>query len=259
MNQQEIKALQQKLNENYPWDNPIPVTGLLDPVTKKRVKDYQNVQGLVPDGDPGQVTLDLLRGKTLKAVVSPDPPENTQSVNRWRCWAHALNSFQRATNDPTVFDADAWVDMLKRNGLTGHNDGLTPQGWDRIRKDLNMPGRLFTDGQAAKPLTVFPRSAFGVDTLYKALKEVGYLLMVYNISTDLAHTIVVNGIQLEPDTKKPHYINIMDPWQDGRTTKSTAFLRGDAVNTVGIMFRMKGSYKFTARDDVPFRLPALDY
>jgi len=252
LSQLEIKELQRMLNETYP-DNPIQVTGHLDSATKKLIKDYQVFQNLVPDGNPGQVTLDLLKGKTLTRVVSPDPPNSIQSANQWRCWAHALNSFQRVTNDQTVFSADDWVGNMKFEGFTGHNDSLTPKGWVKIQHDLGMPGRLFTDAQSAKPRKVFARSAFGVDELYKALKAEGYLLMVYNISTDLAHTIVVYGIQLVPDANKPHQINIMDPWLVGRTTRSTAFLFEDEVTTVGIMFRNNGSYKFHSRDDIPFR------
>jgi hypothetical protein len=148
------------------------------------------------------------------------------------------------------FTPDEWITNMQGKGLTGQNDGLTPAGWASISQTLNLRGREYSDLKPAQKGAFHPREKFGADTLFAAIKEVGYLLMVYNISATLSHTVVVYGMQLDP--MGPNYVLVMDPWQDGLITRP--FSKFTSIKNIAIMAR-PGS-KFTTSTTIPFKLPS---
>ncbi|HEY4360565.1 MAG TPA: peptidoglycan-binding domain-containing protein [Bryobacteraceae bacterium] len=244
----DIKALQNLLNDYF--DKQIPVTGVYDAATRGQVLAYQSDQQLAQDGDAGAITMALLRGQSMQVQAIPDPPVLLEPDNEWICWSDALVSFLQVTHDVNVFSPDDWVSNMDSKGFTGENDGLTPQGWDSIRKSLNLQSILYSNARNA----AHSRTLFGADTLFNAIQKFGYIILVYNIGNDgyLAHTVLIYGMQLNSgDT--PHYVLMMDPWRAGKVSREFTFFIDRP--TIGLMSKKPGQYAMRISNSMPFMIP----
>lgn len=251
-----IAELQRLLNDFFLSDASKPnlaVNSSFDRATQTRVKEFQSFQSFVSDGVVGDLTLGMLRGDAQMAQVRPMPPVHTQNVSQWTCWAESLVSFLAATHDSNTFTPDEWVGVMAGRNLTGTNNGLTPSGWGAVARDLRLTARLYTDTTGPLHSSAISRDKFGADTLLSLVSAHGYLMVVYNISSSLAHTVVVSGVQLQPGISDSHRIVTMDPWRVGSVVYP--FDHFAASRVIGVIFKQKGSYSPNIAHSGPMEVP----
>ncbi len=252
-----VAELQRLLNDFYSFDPGKPdlvVNSSFDIATQTRVRAFQSFQSFVADGQVGDLTLGMLRGDAQMAQIRPLPPVHTQNVSQWTCWAESLVSFLAATGDSMNFTPDEWVGVMAGRKLTGVNSGLTPQGWGAVARDLRLQARLYTDTTGPLHASAISRDKFGADTLLSLVSTYGYLMVVYNISNTLAHTVLVSGVQLQPGVSDSHRIVTMDPWRVGSTVYP--FDHFAASRVIGVIFKPKGSYAANIAHSGPMEVPA---
>ncbi len=251
-----VSELQRLINEFYADDMSVAdlvVNGTFDMPTRNQVVAYQTFQSLVADGVAGEVTLQLLRGNSQLATCRPFPPVHTQNVSQWTCWAESLVSFLAATRDTSSLLPDEWVGVMARRHLTGPNDGLTPSGWGAVANEIRLGATLYTDAVGPLMRNSVKREKFGADTLLSMVNTYGYLMVVYNISSTLAHTVVVSGVQLNPGYDDEHRIITMDPWRVGLTTYP--FNHFSSSRVIGVLYKPKGAYSPNIQRSGPMEVP----
>jgi len=251
-----VAEVQRLLNSFFTFDASKPdlaVNSSFDNATLARVKEFQSFQSFVSDGVVGDLTLGMLRGDAQMAQVRPMPPVHTQNVSQWTCWAESLVSFLAATGDSMSFTPEEWVGVMAGRNLTGTNNGLTPQGWGAVAADLHLQARLYTDTTGPLHSSAISRDKFGADTLLSLVSTYGYLMVVYNISSTLAHTVVVSGVMLQPGVSDSHRIVTMDPWRVGSTVYPFDHFASSRV--IGVIFKPKGSYPAKIAHSGPMEVP----
>lgn len=251
-----VAEVQRLLNSFFSSDASKPdlkVNSSFDGPTQARVKEFQSFQSFVSDGVIGDLTLGMLRGASQMAQVRPMPPVHTQNVSQWTCWAESLVSFLAAVRDTSSLLPSEWVNVMARRGLTGAHDGLAPQGWGAVANELRLQATLYTDTSGPLTKIAKKRDKFGADTLLSLVSTYGYLMVVYNISSTLAHTVVVSAVRLNPGYSDSHQIVTMDPWRVGSIVYPFDHFASSQV--IGVIYKPKGSYAPQLTRSGPMEVP----
>jgi hypothetical protein len=89
---EDVKRLQQALNNSF--STPINVTGVFDPATEVRLKEFQRLNGLMEDGKAGPIAQSVIfEGNYTFSIIRP--PVVMQPLDL--CWAASTEAVLKST------------------------------------------------------------------------------------------------------------------------------------------------------------------
>ena len=210
-----VTAAQKRLNQTFAGAKSLSENGVYDDPTRQRVAAFQKASSLASSGVIDDITNAVLFGEDFEFELFRPRPV-MQDSNQYLCWASALESWIEVQIKQVMRSSEELIALMtKGTGYLGERDGLTARGWGHAVQLLGLGFASFGARRGTTPL-----DQLTISFLYQKMKQKGHLVIAYNITPSLAHTVVGYGVTLwfnpyDPDDRGTRWVNVMDPWNGG--------------------------------------------